>query len=83
MFKSHFINGNQSNKTYFKKYSNKLTKINAMSKQLYYSTKLQESQNDPRGMWKIIRSALPTCSDRFINNNTTLNIYGKKLLIVD
>ena len=52
--KSHFINGNQSNNTYFKKYSNKLTKIKAISKQLYHSTKLQESQNDPCEMWKII-----------------------------
>ena len=49
MFKSHFINGNQSNKTYFKKYSNELAKIKAMSKKLYHSTKLQESQSDPRG----------------------------------
>ena len=30
-------------------------------------------------MWKIIRSALPTCSNRSINNNTTLNIHGKKI----
>ena len=50
-----------------------------MSKQLYYSTKLQESQNDPREMWKIIRLVLPTCSDRSINYNTTLNIHGKKI----
>ena len=78
MFKSHFINGNQSKKTYFKKYSNK-TKIKVMSKQLYYSTKPQESQNDPRGMWKIICSALPTYSDRSINNNSTSNIHGKKI----
>ena len=62
-----------------KKYSNKLTKFKAMSKQLYYSTKLQESQSDPRGTWKIIRSALPTCSDCSINYNTTLNICGKKI----
>ena len=50
-----------------------------MSKQFYYSTKLQESQNDLRGIWNIIRSALPTCSDCSINNNTTLNIHGKKV----
>ena len=76
MFKSHFLNGNESNKTCFKKYSNKLTKIKAMSKQLYYLTKLQQSQNEPRGMWKIICSA--SCLDHSINNNTTLNIHGKK-----
>ena len=50
-----------------------------MYKQLYYSTKLQGSQNDPCGTWKIVRSALLTCSDRSINNSTTLNIHGKRI----
>ena len=67
MLKSYYTNGNQSNKSYFINCFNKSTKIKVLSKQLYYSTKLQESQNDPRGMWNVIRSALPTCSDPSIN----------------
>ena len=80
---THYINGNQINKAFCKKYSNKLTKIKALSKKLFNATKLQESQNDLRGMWKIIHSALRTCSDCHVKNNTALNINGKKLLVVN
>ena len=47
-------------KTFFKKYTNKLTKIKALSKKLYSSSEINNNQNDPRKLWKVIRSALPS-----------------------
>ena len=48
MFKSHFITGNAAQKFGFKNYSNKLTKIKAMSKSLFYKKDLSKNKNDPK-----------------------------------
>ena len=58
MFKSHFLNGDTDKQSFFKKYANKLTKIKALSKKLYFASKIKENQNHPRKMWNVIRSAL-------------------------
>ena len=76
MFVSHYLNGDLNHKSFFKKYLNKLTKIKALSKKLYFTTKLKENQNDPHRMWNVIRSALPTCSNRATSTTPTLNING-------
>ena len=60
MFKSHFLKGDPEKKSFFKKYTNKLTKIKALSKKLYFSSEINNNQNDPRKLWKVIRSALPS-----------------------
>ena len=76
MFVSHYLNGDSNHKSFFKKYLNKLTKIKALSKKLYFTTKLKENQNDPHKMWNVIRSALPSCSNRATSTTPTLNING-------
>ena len=48
MFKTHFLHGNASQKLFFKRYSNKLTKIKAMSKRSYFKSKLQNHQGDAK-----------------------------------
>ena len=60
MFKSHFLKGDTEKKSFFKKYTNKLTKIKALSKKLYFSSEINNNQNDPRKLWKVMRSAFPS-----------------------
>ena len=79
MFKTHYINGNLNNKSYFKKYSNKLTKIKALSKKLFFTNKLQENHNNPREMWNVIRSTLPNGSKHSSPNIESLHINGNKI----
>ena len=60
MFRSHFISGNNLQKHYFRRYSNKLVKIKTLSKKLFHHKELKKSKNDGRKTGEIIRTALPT-----------------------
>ena len=46
-------------KSFYKVYSNKLTKLKTLSKKLYYTSKFDECQKDARKVWNVIRSTLP------------------------
>ena len=46
-------------KSFYKVYSNKLTKLKTLSKKLYHTSKFDECQNDARKVWNVIRSTLP------------------------
>ena len=59
MFKTHFLFGNASQKLFFKRYSNKLTKIKALSKRSYFKSKLQNHQGDAKKTWEILQKLLP------------------------
>ena len=48
MFKSHFLSGEENKKSFYKVYSNKLTKLKTLSKKLYYTSKLDECQKNAR-----------------------------------
>ena len=47
MLKSHFINGNETQKFIFGQYSNKLTKIKTASKRNYFKLEVEKNKNDP------------------------------------
>ena len=59
MFKSHFINGNKEQLSYFKSYSNKLTKIKANAKKIYFFNELNKHYGNPKKTWDTLRSLLP------------------------
>ena len=59
MFKTHFLYGNVSQKLFFKRYSNKLTKVKAMSKRSYFKSELQNHQGDAKKTWENLRKLLP------------------------
>ena len=64
MFKTHFINGNPIEKHLFRRYSNILTKINALSKKQHFYTEFAKNKTNARKTWDIIRSVLPNKSKR-------------------
>ena len=46
-------------KTFYKVYSNKLTKLKTLSKKLYYNSKFGECWKDAHKVWNVICSTLP------------------------
>ena len=68
LFKTHYINGNNSQKSYYKQYLNRLTKIKTISKKLYYEKELHLNGDNPKKTWDIIKTLLP--SKRKSCNNT-------------
>ena len=64
LYKSHFINGNSIQKCYYKKYSNKLTRLKFMSKQLYFKDQFEKSKTNPFRSWQLIKSLLPSSKDQ-------------------
>ena len=74
MFKSHFVNGNETQKYIFKLYSNKLTKIKTLSKKMFYKSEFDKNKGDPRKIWKTIGSLLPSENKSSNNPSNTVVI---------
>ena len=64
MFKSFFSTRQCQPKIFFRKYSNKLTKIIALAKKLYYYSVFNQNKSNQNKIWEIIRSVLPSKSKR-------------------
>jgi len=59
MFRSHFINGNIEKKKFFRRYTNIPTKVKVLSKTWHFEIKVENSKNDTRKNWKIIKLIFP------------------------
>ena len=64
MFRSHFINGNVNEKRFFRKYTNILTKLKALSKKIYFRSEINKNKSNTHKTWDIIRSVLPNKLNR-------------------
>ena len=64
MFLTHFIDGDASEKQSFRRYSNILTKIKALSKKHHFHSEPVKSKQNVRKTWEITRSVLPSKSNR-------------------
>jgi len=53
MYKSHFQSNDCQEKAIYKKFSNKFTKLKALSKQKYYETSLKESVGQRQKLKKL------------------------------
>ena len=60
LFKTCFLQGNDFQKNFYKKYANKLTRIKALSKKMYYIEAFSQRKNNPRELWKLIKSVIPS-----------------------
>ena len=57
--KSSYLLGSDQQKLFYKRYANKLTKVQQLSKKLYFENEFINSDN-PRKMWKTLRNLLPS-----------------------
>ena len=60
LYKTHFINGNESDKQYFKKFANKLTREKTQAKRAYYHATIFERKNNPKQLWNFINNIIHT-----------------------
>ena len=84
MYVTHFKNGDIKQKTFYKKYSNKLNKIKIKSRKMHYEKNIKENQESSYEIWKCIRSVInnknnnvnsPKCiidNDKTINSSTEI-----------
>ena len=60
MHKSHYIHGTFEQKMFYKKYTNKLTKLKTVAKKLHYENEFRSSADNPRLLWKTLNNLLPS-----------------------
>ena len=58
LFVTHFLKGNDSQKSLYKQYTNKLNKLKYHSKKMYLSREFEENKHNPQKIWKTINSLL-------------------------
>ena len=72
LFKTRYVNGNNSQKSFYKQYLDKLTKIKTISKKLYFEKELHLNRDNPKKTWDIIKTLLPSKS-KSCNNTQNLH----------
>ena len=59
LYLTHYLNGTITQKRYYKKYANKLTKLKSLSKKAFYDNEFTKFRSNTNETWKIIKSLLP------------------------
>ena len=62
MDKTHFLNGISAQKKLYKRFLNKLTKMQTRVKKNYFESELQNHGGNPKRTWEILKSLLPNKS---------------------
>ena len=73
LYKTFFLGGSDFEKSFYKIYANKLTRVKNLSKKLYYHSAIADRNSNPRELWKFIKTVIP--SKRSTSSNPTeLNV---------
>ena len=73
IFQLMLINGNETEKKCFERYSNKLSKLKTLSKKMYFQNELSKCKKKVRKTWEIIKSTLPNSSCCHFPNSIKIN----------
>ena len=60
LYKTFFLGGSDFEKSFYKIYANKLTRVNNLSKKLYYHSAIADRNSNPRELWKFIKTVIPS-----------------------
>ena len=77
LYKSFYIQGNIEQKTFYKKYASKLTKIKQIAKTLYYENKFRDTADNSRQLWNLLNDILPSKKSSSAPN--VLNVSGLEI----
>ena len=66
LYKQYFLSNNEFGKWYYKKYANKLTRVKNLAKKLHYFESIKDKKNNPKELWKVINSAIPSKRSSFL-----------------
>ena len=73
LYKTFFLGGSDFEKSSYKIYANKLTRVKNLSKKLYYHSAIADRNSNPREIWKFIKTVIPSKSSTS-SNPTELNV---------
>ena len=73
LYRTHLLKGNSSERQFYKKYANKLTRVKNLSKKMYYKEALNVKKSNFKELWKPINS--------IILNKRANNPIVKKLIV--
>lgn len=76
------MNGSTSDKEFFKKYSNKLTRVKLQAKKVYYGVEIEKYKNNSKKMWQTIKSLLPN-KRNFSHTSRNIDILHEDKLITE
>ena len=71
MHRSHYIHGSFEQKIFYKKYTNKLTKLKTIFKKLHHKNEFRSTANNPRLLWQTLNNVLRRTSKRSSGNSAT------------
>ena len=67
LHQSLYVGGNAEQKLYYKKYTNKLTKVKKLSKKLHFFKEFETMSNNNHKLWQTINNLLPS---KLLNSST-------------
>ena len=59
MYKNYYLRGNDHEKSMYKIYANKLTRVKNLSEKIFYHSALTEQKHNPKKLWKLVNSVVP------------------------
>ena len=75
LYKCYFLNGNELQRYFLKKYAYKLTRVKNLAKKLYYKEKYAKIKHNAKKLWKLILSVIPSkCANRTTTKITSDNV---------
>ena len=83
LYKKFFLSNNEFGKWYYKKYANKLTRVKIyQKKKIYYYATIKEKRNNPKELWKFIKSVIPSKHSPFLPL-TKIKVGNTEIVIPD
>ena len=81
MYRSHYLNGDETEKQIYKNFANKLNKAKTKAKQIYFREQFLNSKGNPRKTWQSIKSAIPFSKPKTVNEKIDRLIYNDQELV--
>ena len=73
MYKTHFLNGNNESRLFYKKFANKLNKTKFAAKKRCLLQQFDQNKSNPRKTWKVINSLLTKTKSNYTPTRIQVN----------
>ena len=81
LYRSHYLNGDETEKQIYKNFANKLNKAKTKAKQTYFREQFLNNKDNPRKTWQLIKSAIPFSKPKMVNKKIDQLIYNDQELV--
>ena len=81
LYRSHYLDGDETEKQIYKNFANKLNKAKTKAKQIYFREQFLNNKDNPRKTWQLIKSAIPFNKSKTVNKKIDRLIYNDQELV--